>query len=376
MRLRRWTLLVTVIAVVTSASAASASNAIKPPPPRSALLQKFTRSPRYTARGITSPTVLVGGVPKRHAATAFGRLPDLGVPHRAPGSRVEKRMRKKASNAWGRAAKVQLGEDQNGYRFAIGTDNDGIDLQPFVDLVTATYHNGEIQALRVFVTSNATMQGLCGSADAEACYIPDDPLRLTTGTMILSYEDPDLPHSVFHEYGHHIDNQLYDYGVMNGCGFDGDGSRRWFFTRDRESDLSSNTTCDSSYDWTQQLAEVYAEDYAQLSASQSDVTISPYAPMAVPPPSDGVLAALQEDVDDPFAPFTHRYSGRFRRGTASRYLTLTVPAFLELGSTRGVARVSVSGCLTEYRDAYEGLCKVRIVGKRHWRRFRVAVLSY
>jgi hypothetical protein len=259
--------------------------------------------------------------------------------------------------------------------FPVGTDNDAVDLQPFANLLATTYHSGEIQNLRVLVTNNAGVTSLCSNPDAEACYIPDDPINLTTGLMVLSYEDTDLPHTVFHEYGHHIDNQLYNLAGAYGCDFD--GSRRWYFARDEADNLFSLTTCDPSYDWSQQLAEVYAEDYAQLASEVAGYPISPFDErMAVPPPDENVLAALQTDIDSPFVPFARNYSGRFRGGKAFRSLYLDAPSFLDIGSSRGVRRTTASGCDSAYAAVFEGSCSLRFTARRHWRRFRAGIDAY
>jgi hypothetical protein len=299
--------------------------------------------------------------------SASGHSPDLGV-HPGPAERVA------ARRARARAAKEQAFVDQHGHTILVATDDDRIDLRPFAQILAATYHSGEIERLATIVTSSAGVARICGSSLAVACYITD---RSGSGTMVVSHQDDDITHTMFHEYGHHMDNQLYNLSAQTNCRFGNDGSRRWFFARDVEDRILNRTTCDPDANWASLLGELYAEDYAQLSAARSGVPISGFdRRMPVPPPSPSVLAAMQRDIDRPFVPRARTLKGSFRDGRARRRLRLDVPSFLRLGSASEIRRARVSGCATPYTGVFRGRCALTLTRKGGARRYRIRVLIF
>ncbi len=300
------------------------------------------------------------------APGATGRVPDL---HFKATPAVARRLQKTRT----RMDKVQTFQDQHGHGIVIETDNDAIDLRLFAEILASTYHRGEISQLYTVVTSNAGVASTCG-AQAVACYIPRDPDRSAVGTMVVSYQDDDIGHTVFHEYGHHMDNQLYNLGGSSGCRFDNDGSRRWFFTRDVENRIFDSTTCNPDADWSTLLGELYAEDFARLSAQTSGAQISAYDPrMPAPPPTATVLAALKRDIDRPFVARTKRLRGSFKRRTVRRTISLDAPAFLELTGASEVRRARVSGCATPYEEVFVGRCRLSMTKSGRARRYRVGL---
>jgi hypothetical protein len=296
-----------------------------------------------------------------------GRIPDLGfkaTPGRA----------RRAQRLLQRMDKVETYEDQHGHAITIETDNDAVDLRPFAAILAATYHDDEISRLYVGVISNAGVSATCG-AQAVACYFPRR--NSPEGLMVVSYQDDDIAHTMFHEYGHHMDNQLYNLDGRAGCRFDNDGSRRWFFTRDLEDRILERTTCNPDADWSSLLGELYAEDYAQLSAQASGTPISGFDPrMPAPPPTPTVLASLRRDIDRPFVPHTRKLRGSFRRRTVKRTIGLDAPSFLRLTSASEIRRAKASGCATPYQGVYRGRCTLSLTRKGRARRYRVGVRIY
>src|SRR3954451_9849320 len=151
-------------------------------------------------------SALASSLPRGHpvdlsGVTAPDRLPDLGAQPRVPG------YLKLGGNLHSAAADIreEQFQDQHGHVLSFATDNPSVDLTPFANLLASTYHHGEIELVRVFVTNRANLERICGS-DAVACYAPDNPGKTRTGLMIISYEDSDIEHAVIHEYGHHVDN--------------------------------------------------------------------------------------------------------------------------------------------------------------------------
>jgi hypothetical protein len=265
-------------------------------------------------------------------------------------------------------------EDQHGHVLTFATDNKGLDLTPYANLLASTYHFDEIERVHVFVTSGAKLTEICGS-DAAACYAADGSERPFSGLMIISYEDEDPTHAVIHEYGHHIDNNTYNLGGLSDCGIDGDGSRRWFFARQMQDNILERLSCDPQPGWGQLLPEVFAEDYAQL------VGLPPeeYHPaIQVQPPTTAQKNALKKDIDRPFGPTTQKVKGRSNRGrTASFRAKLSIPVFAKLRSAHGIKSAAFRGCsLPGVDGVFKGSCKLVVKTKHARQKFSFKLVLY
>jgi hypothetical protein len=295
-----------------------------------------------------------------------GGLPDLDAKPRIPKwlSRWSSGNVHSADH-WGNEAAVeQQFQDEHGHILTLATENPGVDLTPFANLLASTYHDDEIQTVHVFVTNRVRLEQICGG-DAVACYGPDQG---SSGVMIISYEDPDITHAVIHEYGHHVDNNTFNLAGINNCSIDGDGSRRWFFAREMRDRILDNLTCDPRGDWGTLLAEVYAEDYAQM------VGIPPeeYHPaISVRRPTGAQLAALQKDLDDPFGPSSETVKGRTgASGTAVGKANFTVPVFVAARNRKGVKSFKVRGCNYQgFKDVFAGKCRIQVKTRRPRQKF-------
>src|SRR4029079_6404431 len=121
----------------------------------------------------------------------------------------------------------------------------------------------------VHVVKLSDVGTLCGNPDFQACYKSTDPLHNGKGEIWFGYDDPDWKHSLVHEYGHHMDNQLLniahlrDFKLDAGCGIDSDGSRNWFFVRVIGTNLAPNFACKTN-SWENFLPELFAEDFVML----------------------------------------------------------------------------------------------------------------
>ena len=267
----------------------------------------------------------------------------------------------------------QLFRDPDGNLLTMATDRAGLDLMPWASVLAATYHHAEIERVHVFVTDGATLRSICGD-QAQACYGPDDPGRLLTGVMVIAYDDRDVVHSILHEYGHHVDNQLYNLNGLDGCDFSSDGSRRWFFSREVANSILEKTSCDPEMGWEYLLGELYAEDFAQLSG----LGLAQFDPrLPVGPPATADIGALRRDMDSPFVPFSRVFKGRFRSTRARRDLSLDAPAFLSWSSQYGVRKVSAANCsFAEFTNVFDGGCALSIFRSGRAKAYRVRVEAY
>jgi len=221
--------------------------------------------------------------------------------------------------------------DQHGHRITIETDLTELDLRPYAAMLAGTIHYSEIEHVPVEVVQLADIPSICGSAFAVACYGADleDSVAPYQGRIWIAADDTDLPHTVVHEYGHHVDNQLDNLGHLPGwgCSFDGDGSRNWFFARQLTDDiLGAGFTCSPDANWENLLPELYAEDYAQLNGVSgfdlADVIF---------PPTQAQKNAIAFDFANPFAPRVVRLARWLRRdGLATKSLTVRHWTFLAI----------------------------------------------
>jgi hypothetical protein len=304
-----------------------------------------------------------------------GRVPDLGAtPGKAPHwlKPSSKKLLRGAHHWEGMEVKEQQFQDEHGHVVTLATDNPVVDLGPWARRLVSGYHYGEVELVHVFVTSLLSVQDICGET-AIACYIPDDPDELFTGVIVISHEDPDSVHTMLHEYGHHMDNQLYNLSRVTDCGYSADGSRRWFFARDMENDILNNTGCSFETPWEYLLGELYAEDYAQLSG----LRFEEFDPrLSSPGPTQGQLEALRHDVDAPFIPQVHSFKGKWKKTKRTEYMALDGPSFLDLVSDKGARGITARDCDTLYEDVFEDLCTVRFKRLGRSKKYSVRIEAY
>lgn len=186
--------------------------------------------------------------------------------------------------------------DAAGRNITIDSTVPGADLNTVAAVLNSTYHGAEITEVIVHVVRLSEIPTICGSRDALACYLATDPTRNGKGQLWFAADDSDWKHSLVHEYGHHIDNQmlniahLTDFKIDAGCGINSDGSRAWFFVRVIGTNLSQKFGCRTD-NWENLLPELFAEDFVVLNG------IIGWQLSTAPPPSSRVLKAMKLDID-------------------------------------------------------------------------------
>jgi hypothetical protein len=217
------------------------------------------------------------------------------------------------------STRIERFTDEHGHALTLSTELADLDLLPYARTFAGLHHRGEIEDLTVEVVAPASIAEICGDPAALACYSPEDPLRSLRGRIWIPTFDEDLLHIIVHEYGHHVDNQLVNFGHLasSGCGFDNDGSRNWFFERDGDNPIfDAGISCAPIAEWSHLLGEIYAEDYTWLNGNRSWL-----AEMPLGAPADKHLDALADDLATPFAPIVRRYERRVPQGR-SRYIAM------------------------------------------------------
>ena len=176
------------------------------------------------------------------------------------------------------AAEVIL-NDNEGRSIRFDAKVPGVDTEWYAALLRAAPHGNEISTVRVDVVSWDELRSTCGQ-EAAGCY--------SRNVMVVPAEQSDdIAHTVVHEYGHHLDRSTPVTDVR-----EPNGTPTWWRARgmDRLVRVGSVAT---SYvlGWERSIAEIFAEDYAQLVLGDSQFAIS-----WLQPPDATVLAALKFDL--------------------------------------------------------------------------------
>jgi hypothetical protein len=196
-------------------------------------------------------------------------------------------------------ARIESFADAQGRAIRIATDIQDIDLAPYAAVLAQTLHGAEISTVLVEVVPWSVIEAACGAPQVVGCYFPGQ-LRI----VVTDY-DPrgadELVHTIVHEYGHHVDQQLENLGHLDPRCVGGDGSRSWWWVR-----APSTFTC-NSWNWELLLAELYAEDYAVANG------ILGWQLTTIGPPSAFVQSRIAYDFATRFVPRALTRSGLVRR---------------------------------------------------------------
>ena len=157
---------------------------------------------------------------------------------------------------------------------------EGVDVEWYAALLRAAPHADEISTVRIELVSPAELVQRCGR-DASGCY----RRRVIT---VAAVETEANAHTLVHEYGHHVDSSR---GVAGAP--EPNGSSTWWRARGmaRLVEIRSAFHSYLGGGWNRNVAEIFAEDYAQLAR--------PGDPHRIPwleGPNDGVLAAILYDL--------------------------------------------------------------------------------
>jgi hypothetical protein len=176
------------------------------------------------------------------------------------------------------AAEVVLADDQGrSIRFDVRAQD--VDVEWYAALLRAAPHGNEITTLRVDIVAWEELRSICGRG-AGGCY--------NRNVMVVPAEQTDeSAHTVVHEYAHHLDRATPVAGAS-----EPNGAPEWWRARSM-SELVRVGSVARTYalGWERSIAEIFAEDYAQLALAGSR-----YGIRWLSPPDDTVIAALKADL--------------------------------------------------------------------------------
>jgi len=220
------------------------------------------------------------------------------------------------------AAEVVTQDDQ-GRQIRFDVQADGVDVEWYAAILRAAPHGEEITTLRIDVVTWEQMQKTCGR-EAAGCY--------TRNVMVIpAAQTEDNAHTLVHEYGHHLDRSTPVAGQR-----EPNGTSTWWRARGMERLIALGSVYRSYVKgWNRSIAEIFAEDYAQLAR--------PGSPHNIPwleNPTETILAALRFDLGigpEPtiVAPPALKPVSIARRGTLAPKRNVAIPFGL-LGPGRRV----------------------------------------
>jgi hypothetical protein len=176
------------------------------------------------------------------------------------------------------AAEV-LSHDDQGRTIRFDVRAEGVDAEWYAAFLRAAPHGDEITTVTIDIVSWDELRATCGDA-AGGCY--------NRNVMVVPAEQSDeTAHTVVHEYGHHLDHSTPVAGIA-----EPNGTPEWWRARGMaELVRVSSVRRNYSQGWNRSIAEIFAEDYAQLALAGSSYSIS-----WLPPPDATVIAGLKADL--------------------------------------------------------------------------------
>jgi hypothetical protein len=172
-----------------------------------------------------------------------------------------------------------LAQDDQGRTIRFDVRVEGVDVEWYAALLRAAPHGDEISTVRIDIVSREDLRTTCGR-QAAGCY--------ARNTMVVPAEQSEEnAHTVVHEYGHHLDRSRPVAGAP-----EPNGTAEWWRARG-VAELVRLRSVATSYilGWDRSIAELFAEDYAQLALAGS-----PYAIPWLEAPDETILTALRADL--------------------------------------------------------------------------------
>lgn len=234
------------------------------------------------------------------------------------------------------AAEEVVVQDDQGRSIRFDVRTEGVDVEWYAALLRAAPHADEISTVRIELVSPTELVERCGQG-ASGCY----RRRVIT---VAALETETNAHTFVHEYGHHVDASR---GVAGAP--EPNGSSTWWRARGmaRLVEIRSAFHSYLGGGWSRNVAEIFAEDYAQLAR--------PGDPHRIPwleGPNEGVLAAILHDLGlgpEPMlsAPPQVKPLAKSRGGKLAARRSVALEPFGLLGSGRRVrATVEMAGAAT------------------------------
>ncbi|MDH3226487.1 MAG: hypothetical protein OEM67_05285, partial [Thermoleophilia bacterium] len=161
------------------------------------------------------------------------------------------------------AAAEQVVNDSRGRPITFDVQAAGVDVNGYAAILDRSLHGNEISDVVVRVIPENQIARECGSG-ALACYQWSN--RGGALITVPSMPPAQVTSPLVHEYGHHVDATYAHLDSARGL----DGTARWWSARGMAALLSSGQVAFSyGLGWPRSVAEIFAEDYKNLNASET-----------------------------------------------------------------------------------------------------------
>lgn len=177
------------------------------------------------------------------------------------------------------AAAEVVSTDEQGRQIRFDVRVEGADVEWHAAILRAAPHGDEIASVRIDVVSVQELAATCGR-EAAGCYSRD--------VIVVSADQSESnAHTLVHEYAHHLDRSRPVAGQ-----FEPNGTSTWWRARGMEQLVRVGSAYRTYVrGWDRSIAEIFAEDYAQLARPGS-----PYGIRWLERPNETILAALRYDL--------------------------------------------------------------------------------
>jgi len=183
------------------------------------------------------------------------------------------------------AAELRTSTDREGRTITFDVQAEQVDVEWYAELLRNAAHGAEIERVTFRIVTPEALREICGG-QALGCYGG----RKEAARIVLPIgNSPTLIHTVFHEYGHHLD-------AWRGVAVierEPNGSASWAAARGIPELLAAGKVAHNySLGWERAIGEIFAEDYAQLHQE------TPFKISWLAPPSEATRAALRSDLEN------------------------------------------------------------------------------
>ncbi|MBA2331191.1 MAG: hypothetical protein H0V94_00165 [Actinobacteria bacterium] len=188
------------------------------------------------------------------------------------------------------AAELRTSTDRDGRTITFDVQAEQVDVEWYAELLRNAAHGAEIERVTIRIVTPEALREICGG-QALGCY---GGRKEAARIVLPTGNSPTLIHTVFHEYGHHLDAWRGVAAIER----EPNGSASWAAARGIPELLAAGTVAhDYSLGWERAIGEIFAEDYAQLHQE------TPFKISWLAPPTDAIRAALRKDLENvPVAP--------------------------------------------------------------------------
>ena len=182
------------------------------------------------------------------------------------------------------AAELRTSTDRAGRTITFDVQAEQVEVEWYAELLRNAAHGAEIERVTFrIVTPEALAQSAAARHSAATGAEEAARIVLPTGNS------PTLVHTVYHEYGHHLDAWRGVAAIQQ----EPNGSASWAAARGIPELLAAGQVAhDYTLGWERSIGEIFAEDYAQLHQE------TPFKISWLAPPTEPIRAALRSDLEN------------------------------------------------------------------------------